>query len=124
MPKYRRDDQGIIRIDDQLTSKDALWASTIFDSSPSSNTLPLPATQSTGTGANLPGFAADNSAHIKIFNASWTHVFNSTTLNELRAGYFRYNFANWSRRLPRWLRPPPLDSILCRRMPLPGPCLL
>ena len=92
-PNTAGDDQGIIRIDDQLTSKDALWASTIFDSSPSSNTLPLPATQSTGTGANLPGFAADNSAHIKIFNASWTHVFNSTTLNELRAGYFRYNFA-------------------------------
>jgi hypothetical protein len=59
-PNTAGDDQGIIRIDDQLTSKDALWASTIFDSSPSSNTLPLPATQSTGNGANLPGFAADN----------------------------------------------------------------
>jgi hypothetical protein len=92
-PNTAGDDQGIIRIDDQLTSKDALWASTIFDSSPSSNTLPLPATQSTGNGANLPGFAADNSAHIKDFNASWTHVFNSNTLNELRAGYFRNNFS-------------------------------
>ena len=92
-PNTAGDDQGIIRIDDQLTTKDALWASTIFDSSPSSNTLPLPATQSTGTGASLPGFAADNSAHIKIFNGSWTHVFNSSTLNELRGGYFRYNFA-------------------------------
>jgi hypothetical protein len=76
-----------------LTSKDALWGSTIFDSNPSTNTLPLPSTESTGTGANLSGFAADNSSHIKIFNASWTHVFNSRTLNELRAGYFRYNFA-------------------------------
>ena len=92
-PNTAGDDQGIIRIDDQLTSKDTVWASTIFDSSPSSNTLPLPSTESTGTGANLPGFAADNSAHIKIFNASWTHIFNSNTLNELRAGYFRYNFA-------------------------------
>jgi hypothetical protein len=92
-PNTAGDDQGIIRIDDQLTSKDALWASTIFDSNPSTNTLPLPSTESTGTGANLPGFAADNSSHIKIFNASWTHIFNSTTLNELRAGYFRYNFA-------------------------------
>jgi hypothetical protein len=92
-PNTMSDDQGIIRIDDQLTSKDALWASTVFDSSPSMNTLPLPSTQSTGTGASLPGFAADNAAHIKIFNASWTHVFNSNTLNELRAGYFRYNFA-------------------------------
>ena len=92
-PNSAGDDQGIIRIDDQLTSRDAIWASTIVDSSPSSNTLPLPATQSTGNGANLPGFAADNSAHIKIFNASWTHVFNPNTLNELRAGYFRYNFS-------------------------------
>ena len=92
-PNTAGGDQGIIRIDDQLTSKDALWASTIFDSSPSTNTLPLPSTEATGTGANLPGFAADNSAHIKIFNASWTHVFNSSTINELRGGYFRYNFA-------------------------------
>jgi Carboxypeptidase regulatory-like domain len=88
-PNTAGDDQGIIRIDDQLTSKDALWASTLFDSNPSTNTLPLPSTQSTGNGANLPGFAADNASHIKIFNASWTHIFNSTTLNELRAGYFR-----------------------------------
>jgi hypothetical protein len=92
-PNSAGDDQGIIRIDNQLTSHNALWASTIFDSSPSTNTLPLPSTESTGTGATLPGFAADNSAHTKIFNASWTHIFNSTTLNELRAGYFRYNFA-------------------------------
>ena len=91
-PSTDGDDQGIIRIDDQLTSKDALWASTVFDSNPSMNTLPQPSSQSTGNGATLPGFAADNSAHTKIFNASWTHVFNSKTLNELRAGYFRYNF--------------------------------
>ena len=92
-PSTEGDDQGIIRIDDQLTSKDTLWASTIFDSSPAMNTLPLPSTESTGTGATLPGFAADNSSHTKIFNASWTHIFNSTTLNELRAGYFRFNYA-------------------------------
>jgi hypothetical protein len=92
-PNTSGDDQGIIRVDDQLTAKDALWGSTIFDSNPSSNTLPLPSTESTGTGASLPGFAADNASHIKIFNGSWTHIFNNTTLNELRAGYFRFNFA-------------------------------
>jgi hypothetical protein len=92
-PNTSDDDQGIIRIDDKLTSKDTLWASTVFDSNPAVNTLPLPSTESTGTGATLPGFAADNSSHTKIFNASWTHVFNSTTLNELRAGYFRFNYA-------------------------------
>lgn len=92
-PNTSDDDQGIIRVDDKLTSKDTLWASTVFDSNPAMNTLPLPSTQSTGEGANLPGFAADNSSHTKIFNASWTHVFNPTTLNEFRAGYFRFNFA-------------------------------
>ncbi len=92
-PNTAGDDQGIIRIDDQLTQRDQLWASTIFDSSVHMNTLPLPSTQSTGNGANLPGFAADNNSHVKIFNASWTHIFNGNTLNELRAGYFRYNFA-------------------------------
>ena len=91
-PNTDGDDQGIIRVDDQLTSKDALWASTVFDSNPAMNTLPLPSTEATGTGATLPGFAADNSAHTKIFNVSWTHVFNINTLNELRAGYFRFNY--------------------------------
>jgi hypothetical protein len=32
--------------------------------------------------------------HFKLFMASWTHTFNSTTLNELRAAYFRFNFAS------------------------------
>jgi Carboxypeptidase regulatory-like domain len=91
-PNTAADDQGIIRIDDSLTSKDTLWASVIFDSSPAMNTLPLPSTESTGTGATLPGFAADNSSQTKIFSASWTRVFNSTTLNELRAGYYRFNY--------------------------------
>ena len=92
-PNTDADNQGIIRIDYQLSSKDALWGSAIFDSDVATNTLPLPSTTATGTGATLPGFAADNSSHTKIFNGSWTHTFNSTTLNELRAGYFRFNYA-------------------------------
>lgn len=92
-PNTSGDDQGIVRVDDELTQKDALWASTIFDSNPTTNTLPAPASQSTGTGATLPGFLAVNAAHIKVFNASWTHTINASTLNELRAGYFRFNYA-------------------------------
>jgi hypothetical protein len=53
---------------------------------PSSAVLPF-------TGSNLPGFAENNARHFKIFNASWTHTFNPTTLNELRAGYYRFNYA-------------------------------
>lgn len=91
-PNTDGEDQGIIRFDDKLSDKDTLWASTVFDSNHAMNTLPLPSTEATGTGATLLGFAADNSSHTKIFNASWTHVFNSNTINELRAGYFRLNY--------------------------------
>lgn len=77
-------DQGIIRIDDQVTQNDTLWASTIFQSAPTANTLPF-------IGSSLPGFGQVNSSHIKIFNASYTHTFSPTTLNELRVGYFRFN---------------------------------
>ena len=31
--------------------------------------------------------------HFKIFSAAYTHTFNSTMLNELRLGYYRFNFA-------------------------------
>ncbi|WP_049961327.1 carboxypeptidase regulatory-like domain-containing protein [Pseudacidobacterium ailaaui] len=79
-------DQGVVRVDAKLTDNDALWASSIFQSNPSVNALPF-------TGATLPGFAQDAARHIKIFSASWTHTFNPTTLNELRAGYYRFNFA-------------------------------
>lgn len=92
-PNSAGDDQGIIRLDYQATKSDALWASTIFESDLGTNTLPLPSTESTGVGPSLPGFTADNAAHTKVFNASWTHIFNSTTLNELRVGYFRFNYA-------------------------------
>lgn len=79
-------DQGIIRIDYHPTQNDTLWASSIFQSAPAEDTLPF-------GGATLPGFNEVDASHIKIFNADYTHIFNSTTTNELRAGYFRFNFA-------------------------------
>lgn len=79
-------DQGIIRLDDELTKNDALWFSTIFQSAPSTETLPF-------TGSTLPGFAEIDARHIKIFNASYTHTFNPSMLNELRVGYYRFNYA-------------------------------
>ncbi len=45
-------------------------------------------------GSDLPGFGADEAEHYKIFMASWTHTLGSTALNELRAGYYRLNFAD------------------------------
>jgi len=79
-------DQGVLRADAHVTKNDLLWASGIFQSNPSFNTLPF-------TGSTLPGFAQNNARHIKIFNASWTHTFNASTLNELRAGYYRFDYA-------------------------------
>jgi hypothetical protein len=81
------DDQGIIRADWHPTVNDTIWGSTIFESHPDQTTLPF-------SGATLPGFAENDARHIKIFNASYTHTFSPTMLNELRAGYFRFNYAS------------------------------
>lgn len=78
-------DQGIVRLDYTPTSRDSIWASSVIQSSPSTNDL-------TFGGGSFPGFASKQSEHFKIFSASWTHTFSPTLLNELRAGYFRFNF--------------------------------
>ncbi|MHB1701409.1 MAG: carboxypeptidase-like regulatory domain-containing protein [Acidobacteriaceae bacterium] len=78
------DNQEIARIDEQLTQNDSLFGSVIFESAPTTQTLPF-------TGSTLPGFAQVNTAHTKFFDGDYTHIFNQTTLNELRASYFRFN---------------------------------
>jgi hypothetical protein len=80
-------DQGIIRADYTPTSRDAIWASTIFQSDPSFNTLSF-------GGSYFPGFGMVNARHFKIFSGSYTHTFNANTLNELRGGYYRFNYAD------------------------------
>jgi len=85
-PSTAGSDQGVVRIDAQATHSDSLWASGIFQSNPSYAGLPF-------TGSTLPGFAENNARHFKIFNASWTHTFSPSMLNELRAGYYRFNYA-------------------------------
>lgn len=81
-----RSDQGIIRLDYHLTSNDTIWSSVLFQSTPFSSDLPF-------GGSTLPGFAMNNAEHFKIFNADYTHIFNSRMINELRGGYFRFNYA-------------------------------
>src|ERR1700691_1319979 len=80
-------DQGIIRADYTPTSRDAIWASSIFQSDPSFNTLSF-------GGSYFPGFGMVNARHFKIFSGSYTHTFNSNTLNELRGGYYRFDYAD------------------------------
>ena len=79
-------DQGIIRADYTPTSRDTIWASGIFQSSPTTETLSF-------GGSSFPGFGEVDAAHFKIFSSSYTHTFNANTLNELRIGYYRFNFA-------------------------------
>ncbi len=82
-------DQGIIRIDYHLSSSDSMWASSIFESQPTTEALAF-----VPYNATLPGWPETDARHFKIFSASWTHTFNSSTLNQLRAGYYHFNFAS------------------------------
>jgi Carboxypeptidase regulatory-like domain len=78
-------DQGIVRLDYTPSDKDTIWASTIVQSSPSTNALSF-------GGGSFPGFGQHAAEHFKIFSGSYTHTFNSNKLNELRGGYYRLNF--------------------------------
>ncbi|MFZ0747697.1 MAG: carboxypeptidase-like regulatory domain-containing protein [Terracidiphilus sp.] len=78
-------DQGILRADFTPTSKDTIWASSIFQSSPGTSVL-------TFGGGSFPGFGSVSTEHFKIFSASWTHTFGASMLNELRGGYYRLLF--------------------------------
>jgi len=77
--------QFIGKVDVNLSERDLLWGSFTLQRAPTSSDLPF-------SGANLPGFGSTNQSHVKQGTLSWTHTFNTTTLNELRVGYTRLNF--------------------------------
>lgn len=79
-------DQYLWQVDHTFSSKDSIRSYGFLQSSPTEETLPF-------TGATLPGFPEVDQRHFKQFTASWTHVFSSNVLNELRFGYTRFNFA-------------------------------
>ena len=78
-------DQGIARVDGNVTSNDQLWGVLVFQHAPSSRDLPF-------TGATLPGFGDQNKSEVHQYTGSWTHLFSSAMLNEFRLGYSRLNF--------------------------------
>ena len=78
-------DQGIVRIDHSISSSDQIWGVFLMNHSPSSQDLAF-------TGATLNGWPEVDSREIKDYSTAWNHTFNSTTLNELRLGYARFNF--------------------------------
>lgn len=80
------DHQFLGRIDYKLTNNDAIWFYGLWETHPSTDTLPF-------TGTNLPGLPEQALRHTQQYSFSWTHTFTSTTLNELRLGYTRFNFA-------------------------------
>lgn len=79
-------DQGILRADYHISSSDSIYGVGIFQSNPSTDTLPFGA-------ATLPGFGQVAASHFKLFSAAETHTFGANSLNVLRAGYFRWNYA-------------------------------
>ena len=86
-------DQGIIRLDYTLSSKDSIWASSIFQSAPGTSTL-------TFGGGSFPGFGSLQADHFKLFSASWTHSFSPALLNQLRGSYYRNPFGAVSPAVP------------------------
>lgn len=78
-------DQGILRIDFTPTAKDYISASGVFQGSPEVDALSF-------GGGTLPGFAAQEDEHYKLFTAAYTHTFTPSLLNVLRADYTRLNF--------------------------------
>jgi len=82
-----KDDQFQPRIDYNLSSKDAIWGSWLWERHPTGDTLPF-------TGATLPGFPDTNERHIQNYSLTWNHTFNGSTLNEARFGYTRFNFGS------------------------------
>jgi outer membrane receptor protein involved in Fe transport len=80
------EDQGVIRADITPTAQDTIWASSVFQSSPSTTALSF-------GGGSFPGFGSVQAEHFKIFSGAWTHTFSTSMLNELRMGYYRFNFA-------------------------------
>jgi hypothetical protein len=79
------DNQYIFRIDQNIGKKDLIWGSWLQESQPFTATLPF-------VGATLPGFEETNQQHWKFLTLSWSHNLNDHMINELRAGYTRFNY--------------------------------
>jgi hypothetical protein len=79
-------DQGIIRADYHISDHDSIYGVGMFQSSPSTDTLSF-------GGSDLPGFGQINAEHLKLYSAQETHAFSANTLNVVRAGYYRLNYA-------------------------------
>jgi hypothetical protein len=78
-------DQHLFKLDHTFNAKDSIWFYGLFQHSSYQETLAF-------FGASVPGFPDMQDSHVKQFDASYNHVFDSNTLNEFRLGYTRLNF--------------------------------
>ena len=78
-------DQFIERVDQNLGDRDAVWAYAFYQRHPRTQVLPF-------VGSTLPGFPEIDFEHDQQYAVSWNHTFSPTTLNEVRFGYFRFNY--------------------------------
>lgn len=79
--------QYMFKINQNIGQKDTLWGTWMQEGNPTTETIPF-----VGTGATIPGFGELDDVHYKFLTVSWTHVLNDRMVNELRAGYNRFNF--------------------------------
>jgi len=77
--------QYIYRIDEKLTSKDAIWGYGLNQKDAVTDGL-------TFIGSDLPGFPSQSPDKIYEYTVSWTHTLSATTLNEARFAYLRFNY--------------------------------
>jgi len=93
---HTKANQHIGRMDLTINQRDSIWFNAIANDQTTSNDLPF-------TGSTLPGFGDGSVPYTKYFSAAWLHSFTTSTLNELRAGYSRFNFPSGQ---PQNVRPP------------------
>ncbi len=78
-----REDQGIFRLDENISSKDILSGFYIFDEQP--QTFPFEVLKGASTGGDVPiGSGFSNHQRFQAGSISWTRTISPNTLNELR----------------------------------------
>jgi hypothetical protein len=78
-------DQYLGRLDEKISSKDAVWFYGLYENDTQLNDLPF-------IGSDLRGFGETDPNKNYEFTAAWNHTFSPTMLNEARVAYLRYNF--------------------------------
>ncbi len=80
-------DQGIVRVDFDPTSRDQITFVGIYQHLPTSDTTPF-------TGPSLPGFGDTNTSEIRQLTGSYTRQLSATALNTLAVHYTRFNLGS------------------------------